>query len=268
MSRVAQLDSTALDQELHGLFRTELAQNLDIHANEQEWHLLLDTLVFFFGAKLATASGQTTTYGSKLSGVTYNCKRRTLYLIAILSNYLESRISQKIYSSTNSLLWRRLKTLYEYLNRIYSAVDLLNFARFLLSTGHNDTKYLSPLHWFLSASSVTETHNPASFYHNTVYAGIEFQNRQLLWNAILEFFNATLLNNAKWLNGRRQKPDKIIDSTKQPGLCAKCQEFPTNPYQMLCCHANFCYVCVIKTIDGGICDNCNSSSDLRAEPIY
>lgn len=267
MSRVAQLDSTALDQELHSLFRTELSQNLDIHKNEEEWHFILDTLLFLFGSRFNQKAQQTTTYGSQLSGVTYNCTRRTLYIVAILSNYLGSRVSKKVYSADGSV-WSRFRRLYEYLSHIYSAVDLINFAYFLLSTGQNDSKYLTPIHRVLGASASTETHNPVNFYHNTVYAGIEFQNRQLLWNAILEFFNATLLNNARWLNGRRQRPSTTGTSTQSPETCARCKELPTNPFQLQCCQANYCYVCVVRAIDSKYCDNCNSSTNLRAEPIY
>ncbi|QLL31278.1 hypothetical protein HG536_0B01400 [Torulaspora globosa] len=268
MSRVAQLDSTALDQELHSLFRTELSQNLDIHKNEEEWHFVLDTLVFFFGSKFFQKAHQTKTYGSELSGVTYNCKRRTLYIVAILSSYLGSKISKKVYSTTDGTVWSRLKPLYVYLSHFYSAADLVNFACFLLSTGQSDFKYLTPIHRLLGASSSTDTYNPVSFYHNTVYAGIEFQNRQLLWNAILEFFNATLLNNARWLNGRRQRPSTTKMSAQLPEICARCQELPTNPFQIQCCQANYCYVCVIRAIDSKCCDNCSSSTNLRAEPIY
>ncbi|QLQ78791.1 hypothetical protein HG537_0B01390 [Torulaspora globosa] len=264
MSRVAQLDSTALDQELHSLFRNELSQNLEIDKNEEEWNLILDTLVFFFGSRFI--GKQTRTYGSELSGVTYNCKRRTLYIVAILTNYLGSRISKKVYSEGS--FWSRFTTLYHYLNQFYSAIDLINFASFLLSTSPSDSKYLTPIHRLLGASSSTETHNPVSFYHNTVYAGIEFQNRQLLWNAILEFFNATLLNNARWLNGRRQRPTTTLPPTQSPETCARCKELPTNPFKIQCCQANYCYICVIRAMDSNYCDNCNSKTNLRAQPIY
>lgn len=268
MSRVAQLDSTALDQELHNLFRSELSQVLNIRQNKEEWNLVLDTLVFFFGSKYTGKIGGTTTYGSKLSGVTYNCRKRTLFLISILSNYLNSLLSRILYASDDNPRINQIATIYKYLNKFYSAFDLLNFATFLLSTGQNKVRYLSPLHRLLGAASTTETHNPVSFYHNTVYAGIEFQNRQLLWNAILEFFNATLLNNARWLNVKKRRPVKSLNAANSSTTCARCQEFPTNPYTISCCRANYCYVCVVKALDFNSCDRCDETKNLTATPIY
>lgn len=270
MSRVAQLDSTALDQEIHNLFWTDFQSNIDTLNNKDEYRLLLDTLIFFCGSKLISRTQDTTTYGSQLSGVSYRCRRRTLYLITVFSYYIEKKLSSLLFSSSrldrfNKQFFLRI---YKWGSNIYSAWDLINFAQFLLSIGSQNQKFLSPLHRILGVSSTTDTLNPINFYHNTVYAGIEFQNRQLLWNAILELFNATLLNNAKWLNRR---PQKLIQGNKQnidQVRCPYCSEFPTNPYEISCCKALYCYVCVAKSLEWSQCNNCDTTTELSARPIY
>lgn len=265
MSRVAQLDSSALDQEIHSLFWSEFTQNISPGKNKEEWQLALETLVFYFGSKYAPIDQGTTTYGSQLSGVKFACKRRTLFIISILSKYLNSRISHLLFTTSATI---RLIDAYRYLSHIYSALDLLNFAHFLFSTSSTCLKYLSPLHRILGVSSSTDTLNPINFYHETVYAGIEYQNRQLLWNAILELFNVTLLNNARWLNRKPQTQTILSGQDKRVLHCPRCSEFPTNPYKLSCCKTIYCYICVVKSLEIGQCDNCNSSNELQATPIY
>lgn len=265
MSRVAQLDSSALDEEVHSLFWSDFAQNVNPQSNREEWQLLLETLVFYFGSKSLSTGPQTTTYGSQLSGVGYMCRRRTLFLITILSKYLKNRISHFLFTSKYAA---NLIELYKYPINLYSALDLLNLFHFLLSTSSTSLKYLSPLHRLLGASSSTDSLSPVNFYHNTVYAGIEYQNRQLLWNAILELFNVTLMNNTRWLN--KTPPTSTaptVPSTKVVH-CARCTEFPTNPYKFSCCRSIYCYTCAAKALDSVQCDRCHSTKNLQATPIY
>lgn len=270
MSRVAQLDSTALDQEIHNVFWADFQSNINTLKNKEEYKLLLDTLVFFCGSKFISRSKNTITYGSQLSGVSYRCRRSTLYLITIVSYYIEKKLSSLLFSSSplETLNKQFFLKLYKWLTSIYSTWDLINFAQFLLSINSNNHTFLSPLHRALGVSSTTDTLNPINFYHNTVYAGIEFQNRQLLWNAILELFNATLLNNAKWFNRRPQKLTQAIEQNIDKVICPYCSEFPTNPYEISCCKAIYCYVCVAKSLEWSQCCNCNTTSELSAKPLY
>lgn len=265
MSRVAQLDSSALDQEINSLFWTDFTRNFAPQKNKEQWQLLVETLVFYFGSKSGPDNIQTTTYGSQLSGVKYGCKKRTLFLITILSRYLNSSLSHLLFSH-NTSTW--LLETYKYLCHLYSALDLLNFAHFLLGSRLTGDKYLTPLHRLFKTPSYTDTLNPINFYHDTVYAGIEYQNRQLLWNAILELFNVTLLNNTRWLNRQAASKHPATQKSRRGSSCPRCAEFPTNPYTISCCKANYCYLCVVKALELSQCNSCQSNRDLEATPLY
>lgn len=263
MSRVAKLDSGSLDTEIHSVFWKDFQANVPIVKNKDEFQLLLETLVFFCGTRQVNSS-LTQTYGSQLSGVQYKCSKKTLYLITILAKYLESKLSYLIFSSPNAASNKILYRLFQHATTLYSTLDLILFTKFLAGS----STFLSPLHRVLGVSSTTSAFNPPAFYNNTVYSQVEFQNRQLLWNAILEVFNMTLLSNAKWLNKSYAKSSHQDLSPVNRTKCAYCSEFPTNPYEISCCNSVFCYLCAVKVLEWSKCPNCSSEHTLRATPLY
>lgn len=263
MSRVAQLDSQELSKEIHHLLWTEFEANLQPNKHKEELKFLIQTLVFYFGSKYSNRSHSTTTYASTLSGVRFKCRKRTLYLITILASYFHSKISHLVFNSNSNLAIK----LYTFLAHIYINLDLLNSIDFLLSSYFNRSTFLSPLHRLLGASSTVSNQDPKDFYQNTIYAGIEFQNRQLLWNAVLELFNLTLLNNARWFVNR---PTSIQNrQTKTNNICCPlCGEFPVNPYRMTCCDGIYCYICSVTALEWSNCLQCHKSNNLTAKPLY
>lgn len=242
---------------------TDFESHLQPAKYKEELKLLVQTLVFYFGSTYSKRSASTATYASALSGVNFRCRKRTLYLVTILANYLHSKISHLVFNSTSKLALR----LYTFLAHIYINFDLLNSIDFLLSASSNRSTFLSPLHRLLGVSSTADSEDPKDFYQNTVYAGIEFQNRQLLWNAILELFNMTLLNNARWFIIRPKSIQKK-QFGKNSVYCPQCGEFPVNPYQMACCDGIYCYVCAVTALEWSHCCQCDETKNLSAKPFY
>ncbi|QLG70201.1 hypothetical protein HG535_0A01390 [Zygotorulaspora mrakii] len=271
MLRVAQLDSAALDDEVRSIFWRDFQTNLPITRNKEEYQLLLESLVFLFSSKLLAGSF-TNTYGSRLSGVSYTCKRRTLYLITTLSGYLESKLSHFVFSSSNRIVTNnsdKLRKAFSYLTTVYSFFDVFLFAKFLSNLS---STYLSPLHRLLGVSFSGSDSSASTFHDNTVYSQIEFQNRQLLWNAILELFNVTLLSNAKWFH-RHYSSSSSTDqkhsvASSDDAHCPYCNQFPTNPYVISCCNSTFCYLCVVKVLEWSHCPRCDATANIKASPLY
>lgn len=261
MSRVAQLDSQELQNELHNLMWADYQFQMQPQKHKEEIKFLLDSLVFYFGATYLTRSSATTTYTSHLSGVSFNCRKRTLFLVTILANYIHTKLSHCIFNSGKKWALR----LYTITSHFYAYLDLLNMAHFLMSGTTGSFTYLSPLHKFFRVASTTDTYDPKHFYQNTVYAGIEFQNRQLLWNAILELFNTTLFTNTTWLIA---PPKKSHKKKADKNSCVHCGEFPTNPYKITCCQSVYCYVCVVTILQTSHCEQCDTKNNLKASPIY
>lgn len=261
MSRVAQLDSIELENEIHNLTWRDFETHIQPEKYKEEFKFLIDTLVFYFGATYLTRSYTTTTYASALSGVSFKCRKRTLFLITVFTNYLQTKLSHAVFNSSKQWALR----LYSLITNIYVHFDLLNTLHFLMCASSKTPTFLSPLHRLFGVVSTTDTIDSKDFYQNTVYAGIEFQNRQLLWNAILEIFNMTLLNNAAWL---KAKPKRTADNRLKAEVCPHCGEFPVNPYSMACCSSIYCYICVVTALDGSYCDKCEATKNLSAKPLY
>ncbi|KAL3230592.1 Peroxisomal biogenesis factor 2 [Nakaseomyces bracarensis] len=262
MSRVAQLDSVVLDQELDNIVWSRFQKQLQLSSHQEEWQFLVRSLVFLCGTR-ATGTVSTSTYGSRLSGVLYLCRRRTLFISSILLQYLQRKLSN-LYFNSNNVSERSMKV-YRWLSTLYGVLDLTTFLRFLLSDGN--TKYLSLTNRLLGVVSSVDLLSPSSFYEDTVYAGLEYQNRQLLWNALLEVFNTTLLNSNSliWDSTRKVKNNKahMVDER----TCPECNGFPVNPYRSSCCSANYCYVCGMKALARKHCSQCGNK-DLTMNQIY
>ena len=155
--------------------------------------------------------------------------------------------------------------------RQYRGCDVSNFLRFLTADGADTRSFLSPLYRVFNVYSTRLVGDgPAGisdFYSNSVFAGLEFQNRQLLWNALLELFSKTLLTKRGLLPFARRPPRPRSGATFKT-VCPHCESFPTNPYQIACCRANYCYVCVVKALEWSMCDACGASGALTAKSVY
>ncbi|AET39913.1 ubiquitin-protein ligase peroxin 2 Ecym_5136 [Eremothecium cymbalariae DBVPG len=250
MSRVAQLDSLALDSELHQSIWAEFQSEFKPIKYVDEWQLLLHTLVYHVSTH-ASASG-VSTYGSQLSGVTYRTRKSTLFLVTILIRYLHKKLSAYLLSEDTSMKW------YKVFAKWYHCYDLVNFLSFL-----SKPMFLSPMHRLLNIKCFRALDDP-NFYTSTVYSGLEFQNRQLMWNAILELLNGNFLNLSYFSKSKLIKNE----TPTQPNQCARCKELPSNPYVTSCCNAAYCYVCVLVNLDIKFCSNCGMKAAMTATPLY
>ncbi|AAS50677.1 ABL094Wp [Eremothecium gossypii ATCC 10895] len=250
MSRVAQLDSLALDSELHQGIWSEFQSQFKPVKYIDEWQLLLHTLIYHFSTHTSVAG--VSTYGSQLSGVTYRTSKSTLFLVTVLVRYIHKKLS--------TLLVRRegYAKLYRVAAKWYHCYDLANFLSFLARP-----LFLSPIHRLFGIRCVRALDDP-NFYLSTVYSGLEFQNRQLMWNALLELLNANFFN-SHFFSKR-----SLVKNARPTGPeeCAKCRDVPNNPYSTSCCGATYCYVCVLISLDIKFCNNCGNRGDFSAIPLY
>lgn len=265
MSRVAQLDSVALDLELDRIVWSRFQKQFQVTEHVEEWQFLVRSLVFLCGTR-ATGTVSTSTYGSRLSGVLYLCRRRSLFVSSILLQYLQRTLSN-LYFNSNNVSERAMKV-YRWLATLYGVLDLTTLLRFLLSDGN--TKYLSLNNRLLGIVSSVDSLSSSSFYEDTVYAGLEYQNRQLLWNAMLEVFKSTFLNSNAlvWDNTRKIRNKQPTSGIVDERVCPECNGFPVNPYKISCCHANYCYICAMKTLARSNCSQCGKKGQLEMNQLY
>lgn len=253
MLRVSHIDSEELDAELYELIWTKFKSIIPLTRNQDEWRFFVDTLVFLFSSHYSSfGSGITTTYGSHLSNLGFTCHRVSLYLLSVFKKYFNNKLSNQ-YSSSS--LYRRIRT-------IFNLLDLINFIHFIRN--HN-TKYYTILHRLLRVQSVS-LNTGSSFYENSIYSGLEYQNKQLLWNTTLELLNLTILpSTVQYFNYFRIKNniDETIPSNSNNVVCCLCNEFPTNPYKIQCCQSVYCYLCLLKSIEWKHCYKCNKNGELK-----
>lgn len=156
MSRVAQLDGLALDAQLTHALESELGIPCP--------QFVVESLVFWLGSR-AWHKG-TTTYGSRLTGVTYQCSPWRLYAVTVVLRTLVTR-----YRSAN--VW-------------YETADLIHFVQFLMSSSSSTLPALL-LH---RVFGITCTHN------RTEYSNCS-SDVQMLWNAALEVIAGVTLRVGK-----------------------------------------------------------------------
>ncbi|CAI4061495.1 hypothetical protein N7582_001910 [Saccharomyces uvarum] len=271
MSRVAQLDAIALDSELYGQFWSEFNAAVNTDGHKEEWELVVNSLVFVCATRFLSQHGSSYTYGSALSGVAFRCRKRTLYVVTVLAGYVWRKITHFVFNGSRGggqMAWLKL---YKWLNVAYHGCDVTNFVRFLAADGVGARSFLSPVYRVFNVYSTRLVRGGSAsgsdFYSGSVFAGLEYQNRQLLWNALLELFSKTLLTK-RGLLPFAKRPQRARSGTASQTVCPHCERFPTNPYQIACCQANYCYVCVVKALEWSLCDACGASKALTAAPVY
>lgn len=289
--RVGQLDASILDSELLELLRDQLLKCFKFFKPEikdnYEPELLLALKLLLF--KL-TIWDHATTYGAKLQNlklvdartrpgriVDISVGQKLGYgALVIGGGYLWTKLED--YVTRNAHEDERAMKLREVLDRVYlvwCGSSLANFVLFLYS-GKYSTLILRLLRMrFVSLSRVMVRQ-----------VNFEFQNRQLVWNALTEF----LLFILPTLNFRRlmRRLSHFAVGSSSPALkqeqvgpfaflpertCPVCYESSslqtgiisstdiTNPYQGECGHI-YCYVCLATKIieaqgDGWNCLRCN-----------
>lgn len=268
MSRVAQLDSEILDTELHNLFWNDVKQHFSNTDNIEEWKLLCDSIIFCFATKtLLNNNGlslSTVTYGTRLNGLIYTNKRYLLYISTILLKYTIEKLEQKYFSINNSDINSFFRNFIKFWKILFNISDLSNFCRFISS--NNNKAYLSVFNRLLKVSC--NPVNQPTFMQNSRLSIIEFQNRQLLWNSILELLNIIILPNSQLLF-RSIRTNNIANTTsKNQNNCPLCQELPCNPYELSCCHKIYCYICAVKTLEWKFCKACGKKKNLTAHALY
>lgn len=259
--RVSNLDSTELDNEISNLLFPQFQSLLPNRIRSDEWKLLFDTILFISSQK-RTING-TTTYGSRLSNMGYMAGPTAVYIVRVLSRYLRLKLDNFIGSSPGGRIWKLLLDM----------VDLLNFMRFLNVTSGNNV-YYNVMERILRVKSISLI-NESKFMENSIINGLEYENRQLLWNGILELFNLCIIPHSvpylhyfqrrNVLNVTNNKNNNKLHHNSQ---CSLCNEQTTNPYVIGCCQGVYCYLCLLKCLEWKRCSICSETRSLKGQPYY
>lgn len=279
--RVNQLDASLLDSELLEQLKTKLFDAFKFYSPaikenyESELMLVLKALLFKF-----TIWDYGTTYGAKLQNlalVNASTKRpigrkaRALYgLITIMGPYAWLKLQERQLLSVEIL---------DRASLIWNAATLFNFVAFVFS-GNYLTFVLRILGARFAAVNKSSIRN----------VNYEFQNRQLIWNALTEFllFALPLVNFRKLVRKLvrlREPPSSSASGSEGPlsflskRTCAICYEQDpsiaskgiTNPQTAGCEHA-YCYVCLSLRLAEDpefLCLKCNKQlSPQKVTPLF
>lgn len=283
--RVGQLDASILDSELLSMLKNQLWEVFKTYRPEikdkyeSELGLLLKLALF----KL-TVWDHSTTYGAKLQNLRFVDTRSranspiSVYqkvgygVLVVGGGYLwqkiEDYLARASYSSSDTAMVDRIRTVVDMLTSIWSFSTLANFVIFLFN-GKYSTLVLRILRMRL-ASTTRQVNKQVNF---------EFQNRQLVWNAFTEFllFILPLLNLPKlkrtavrFLSGSPKNNESEAELAFLPQkTCAICykqdadNDIITNGYQGDSCGHVYCYICLKSKLgevdgEGWNCLRCGS----------
>lgn len=285
--RVGQLDASLLDADLTNQLKDILWKAFSVYRPElrdkYEYELLLLLKLLLFKV---TVWDYSTTYGAKLQNLqlvqassTFHNQRqltsrqKLLYgIMTIGGSYIWAKLDDYVTTaavdSPSVRLLRRVQILFW---RCWTACTLFNFVAFLFS-GNYLTLVMRVLRikYMLAGRNTVRTVN------------YEFQNRQLVWNALTEFllFVLPLIN----VTRLRQKLAQMFTTPPKDGgrlsflpekTCAICfdqddgpssahvhMKTVTNPYVANCGHI-YCYVCIKTKLaeypDGWFCLRCGQA---------
>lgn len=257
MLRVSHIDSRELDQEIYKTLWTKFKTIIPLTRNKTEWKLFIDTIIFIFSTHYSQLGGGITiTYGSQLSNLGFRSDKLSMYILMVLRRYIKNRLSTHYLDSP----------LYKKINTLFNVLDLINLTHFIRNHGNI---YYSVLQRILRVQPIS-LDTGSSFYENSIYSGLEYENRQLLWNTILELLNLTVLPSTiqyfHYFQLKKNQPEII--NNKDNKLCCLCNEFPTNPYKITCCDGIYCYLCLLKSIEWKHCYKCNETKGLKGTYYY
>lgn len=251
---VNKIDGEKLDNDLYSHLWALYDDKIKPTSNREEFKLLIKTLAFHFSTK---SNGiQTTTYGSALAGTSFQTAKLSLFAANILMPYLVQKLQTFLYNTENSLLPK--------IRIVETLMSVWSLSTFIQLLSGSPKQYLTIFHKIFRIKITTFMQS--QFYQNTITASMEFQNTQLLYNALLQ-----LLNNQV---SQSKLIQKLLRSSTKKGIkkqnafnCPYCDEEPNIPYRTSCCNKILCYLCVIKTLEFKNCAGCNTAN-FSAAPLY
>ncbi|GMM35745.1 hypothetical protein DASC09_030700 [Saccharomycopsis crataegensis] len=199
MSRVAQLDSILLDKEIYSLLFNQISSSLSkfnkslLSAHSSEIQLILKSLLFKY-----TLWDNSNTYGFHLSNLSLvNNKNERLsrsikalyYILFVFGDYLSEKLSSYIFAldeddddneESRSILSKYAKQFIVYSLRALKILNLVNFVKFLIDGKYNSLKFQ-----LLNIKTKISSLDFEKMVKGNV--NYEFQNRQILWNTLIEF---------------------------------------------------------------------------------
>lgn len=196
MSKVAQLDSVLLDNEIYGLLSKQVTDTVGyfyrpfVTSYNHEIKFLLKSLLFKY-----TLWDNSNTYGFFLQNISLvgrNGRKLTkrvkllYYLLFVVGEYGYEKLSDYVFSDnegeskTSKALKSALSKLIVQFSNLLSILKLANFVRFLA-----DGKYSSLKFQLLNIRTKIRSLDFDKMYKGSV--NYEFQSRQVLWNTLIEF---------------------------------------------------------------------------------
>lgn len=296
MSRVAVLDAANLDNEISQILWARIKANLGLHLgdHEEEGKFLLNSILFLLAAtqigepSSVNTTITTTTYGSRLSGIVYRCRKRTLYVATILIDYLLEKWSHLVTTQQSN---QRTTSIIRLASVIYKLCDTLLFCCLIASSGDPRGLFPSIKHRLLNIRALYQGLTKQRIgiptpHESTALVNMQTEGQQLLWNGVLELLNTAVLKNRRVLiplirklrslrtggNEEEEREQRVTNkantSVDSVVTCTECKLFPINPYKMSCCSRIYCYVCAVKALEWRRCSACKRTSNLRATPVY
>lgn len=174
---VNKIDGDKLDYDLYSHLWALYDDKIKPTSNREEFKLLLKTLAFHFSTK---SNGiQTTTYGSALAGTSFQTAKLTLFAANILMPYLVQKLQTFLYNTENNLLPK--------IRIVETLISVWSLSTFIQLLSGSPKQYLSIFHKIFRIK--ISTFMQSQFYQNTITASMEFQNTQLLYNALLQLLS-------------------------------------------------------------------------------
>ncbi|SCV03259.1 LANO_0G03070g1_1 [Lachancea nothofagi CBS 11611] len=244
-------DSLSLDNELNNQLWSTYHRNILPQRNLQATKFILKALIFFASTK--SDRSFSSTYGSSLTGVVFTTTKSIMFTTNVLLPFILDQLQSRPYIY-NIKSFRLLTNL----------AQALSFTTFLQFLSGNSKVYITLIHKLFRITAMS-TNNSAS-YRSSVNSSIEFQNSQLLYNAVLQLLGTQVVK-SEFLHKLIRRKYSTSHHLSNSSHCPTCNNLPTNPYLSNCCSKHFCYLCVLKCIERQNCSFCDSKINA-AGPLY
>lgn len=258
-SAISILDGQMLDTELE----RSLLGRLDESLADITLPISLQRLKTNYGVEMKTLLrlalfklliwDRSTTYGLSIQNLKLSAStwQKIGLLVTIISGYLATKLESNIYARDGDdpvfdLYVRRIKPVVDKLGPV---VDLLISVQFLLRSGSNAPSNLA--HGLLGVSYAKTQHLAVSGLADPQNVSYEFQNRQLIWNAVTETLKlAQLWQLPQWVRKWQQQQQQ--PETKAASGCAFCHsDICYNEIAVTPCGCRFCYLCFFQAASRG-----------------
>ncbi|KAH3899765.1 ubiquitin-protein ligase peroxin 2 SCDLUD_004053 [Saccharomycodes ludwigii] len=274
---VNKIDTLSMDNaiydKLESLFYNSI-YNIPVRCNNNiidECKLLLKTVIYYF-TTTSTTENSISTSGSEMCGVEFtNSSKWKLYCSMILSTYSIRKLSKCYYNSNTSSSSVITITTHKLIKLLLTIFKIIDFSNFVKLISVKNYAYLTIYDRIFGIQCKVNT-SKQDFYDMIALYSLDFQSTQFLLDNIMELFSTDLISDVlvKFIKKRQYSTTKKTITTSKTTTtcvtCLLCMDVPFNACRVECCKSQYCYYCVCKVLEWGVCTNC-SSVDVYIEQI-